>query len=162
MDVTSSQGEISPKTPQAKSNTQEASSSKGKTFSETLQQEPQHFTKNISDSIIYIGQEDISIMDNAWALKQKYLENSCYPTLINKPRLWLQILLMRDVEITHFYPNGSPSNPPNFSKCIIKNALKPKEWGISTNRVFPIKHGNETYSFNYWDYISAFYNTFFF
>jgi len=59
------------------------------------------------------------------------------------------LLIQREVEITHFYPNECPNNPHNFSKHIIKIVLRPQDWVLSTNRAVPIKHGNETYSFNY-------------
>ena len=64
------------------------------------------------------------------------------------------ILCQKEVIIGYFYPNFNSNQPSTFSKGIIKSVLSPRNWGLSTNRATPlIKVGNETHSFNYWDYV---------
>jgi len=126
-----------------------------KTFSEATQQESFIFTKDILDFNIYIEKEDIPTIDEVEKLRQKILDNTFYLTLINRPRQWIQsILYQKDMTIEHFYPNSNSNQPLTFSKCIIKSVLSVRDYGLSTNRAIPlIKAENETYSFNYWNYV---------
>ena len=69
--------------------------------------------------------------------------------------------LLKRFDYEHFYPNSNFNQPLTFSKCIIKFILSPRDCGLSTNRVISlIKPGKETYSFNLWEYVATFYNTF--
>ena len=89
---------------------------------------------------VHIEQEDIPLMNEVERLRQKYLDNSFYPTMVNKPRQWMQTLLVqKDVFIKHFYPNSNSNQPPafskpaTFSKCIIRTVLSPKYLGLNTH-----------------------------
>lgn len=69
------------------------------------------------------------------------------------------LLTCTNISIEHFYSNSDSSAVPNFSKYIIKSVVA-KNIGFRTHKAVTIRVGNEIHSFNYWDYVSAFYNTF--
>ena len=51
-----------------------------------MQKESSVFTKELSEFIVHIEQEDVPLMNDREKLGKKYLDNLFYPTLANKSR----------------------------------------------------------------------------
>ena len=67
----------------------------------------------------------------------------------------------KSIEVEHFYSPLDKSEI-NFSKIIIREILLPQTWGLHPNRARLMKFGERQISFNYWDYVFAFQNMFYY
>ncbi|CAK8561796.1 unnamed protein product [Lathyrus sativus] len=150
-----------------------ASSSSNKTtsFKEVAvnnppQEQMDYFENPVTEKIMYIDDEGIKINPNdGWSIKTRYLESRGYPGLHGKSRHNLEILptVTESVTITHHYQNNNPESFINFSKCHINKILLPREWGLTPNaeKAIRIAEGKYIY-FNYWDYVQAFTQAFYY
>lgn len=148
-----------------------SSSSTNKTISYkqvAVEESPQErvFKNPVTETIMYIDDEDLSLTNNdGWSIKARYLESRGYPELFGKSRPNLEILLIvtESVTITHHYQNNNQESFINFSKCHVNKILLPKEWGLNPNgeKAIKIAEGKYIY-FNYWDYIQAFTQAFYY
>ncbi|CAK8578897.1 unnamed protein product [Lathyrus sativus] len=130
------------------------------------QEQMDYFENPVTEKIMYIDDEDIKINPNdGWSIKTRYLESRGYPGLHGKSRPNLEILLTvtESVTITHHYQNNNPESFINFSKCHINKILLPREWGLNPNaeKAIRIAEGKYIY-FNYWDYVQAFTQAFYY
>ncbi|CAK8565449.1 unnamed protein product [Lathyrus sativus] len=130
------------------------------------QEQMDYFENPVTEKIMYIDDEDMKINPNdGWSIKTKYLESRGYPGLHGKSRPNLEILLTvtESVTITHHYQNNNPKSFINFSKCHINKILLPREWGLNPNakKAIRIAEGKYIY-FNYWDYVQAFAQAFYY
>ncbi|CAK8533945.1 unnamed protein product [Lathyrus sativus] len=130
------------------------------------QEQMDYFENPVTEKIMYIDDEDIKINPNdGWSIKTRYLESRGYRGLHGKSRPNLEILLTvtESVTITHHYQNNNPESFINFSKCHINKILLPREWGLNPNaeKAIRIAEGKYIY-FNYWDYVQAFTQAFYY
>ncbi|CAK8566566.1 unnamed protein product [Lathyrus sativus] len=130
------------------------------------QEQMDYFENPVTEKIMYIDDEDIKINPNdGWSIKTRYLESRGYPGLHGKSRPNLKILLTvtESVTITHHYQNNNPESFINFSKCHINKILLSREWGLNSNaeKAIRIAEGKYIY-FNYWDYVQAFTQAFYY
>jgi hypothetical protein len=147
-----------------------SSSAKGKTISykqATQEESSQDYFENpITETIMYIDDEDLSLNNSdGWSIKDRYLDSRCYPGLAGKSRPHLEMLLIGSgsVTITHNHHNGNTKDFISFSKCHINKILLPKDWGINPNNEKAIIDGqNNSINFNYWDYVNAFTQMFYY
>lgn len=130
------------------------------------QDQPQEYLENpVTEDIMHIDDEDLSITNDPWSIKTRYLESRGYPGKYGKSRPHLEILLQmtESVTITHHFQNNNPQSFINFSKCHINKILLPREWGLNPNGEKAIKIAeNSNVYFNYWDYIQAFTKVFYY
>ncbi|XP_045802470.1 uncharacterized protein LOC123896070 [Trifolium pratense] len=133
---------------------------------ESKEQASEYFENPVTEKIIHIDEEDLSLTRNdGWSIKTRYLESRGYAGLFGKSRPNLEILLTvtESVTITHYYQNNNPESFINFSKCHINKILLPREWGLNPNGEKAIKIAEDKYIyFNYWDYIQAFTQAFYY
>ncbi|CAL5204552.1 unnamed protein product [Lathyrus oleraceus] len=130
------------------------------------QEQLDYFENPVTEKIMYIEEEDIKINPNdGWSIKTRYLESRGYPGLHGKSRPYLEILLAitESVTFTHHYQNNNPESFINFSKCHINKILLPREWGLNPNgeKAIRVAKGKYIY-FNYWDYVQAFTQAFYY
>jgi hypothetical protein len=135
-------------------------------INESQEQAFEYFENPITEKIMYIDEEDLSLTHNdGWSIKTRYLESRGYAGLYGKSRPNLEILLTvtESVTISHYYQNNNPESFINFSKCHINKILLPREWGLNPNGEKAIKIAENKYIyFNYWDYIQAFTQAFYY
>jgi hypothetical protein len=162
-----------PNTSNIKKEKEEASSStsaKSKNISYkqiTLEESSQEYLENpIVETIMYIDDEDLSLNNSdGWSIKDRYLDTRCYPGMAGKSRPHLEMLLIGSgsVTITHNHHNGNTKDFISFSKCHINKILLPKDWGINPNNEKAIIDSqNNPINFNYWDYVNAFTQMFYY
>ncbi|CAK8578290.1 unnamed protein product [Lathyrus sativus] len=131
-----------------------------------LQEQMNYFENPVTEKIMYIDDEDMNINPNdGWSIKTRYLESRGYSGLHEKSRPNLEILLTvtESETITHHYQNNNPESFINVSKCHINKILLPREWGLNPNaeKAIRIAEGKYIY-FNYWDYVQAFTQAFYY
>jgi hypothetical protein len=152
--------------PSSSSSSGKIISYKDMTVNEPQEQAFEYFENPVTEKIIYIDDEDLSLTHNdGWSIKTRYLESRGYAGLYGKSRPNLEILLTvtESVTITHYYQNNNPESFINFSKCHINKILLPREWGLNPNGEKAIKIAEDKYIyFNYWDYIHAFTQAFYY
>ncbi|WJX71173.1 hypothetical protein P8452_55195 [Trifolium repens] len=139
---------------------------KDMTIEGSQEQTFEYFENPVTEKIMYIDEEDLSLTHNdGWSIKTRYLESRGYAGLYGKSRPNLEILLTvtESVTISHYYQNNNPESFINFSKCHINKILLPREWGLNPNgeKAIKIAEGKYIY-FNYWDYIQAFTHAFYY
>jgi hypothetical protein len=153
---------------------EEASSSNSQnkliTYKDTAISDPdqiiEYLENPVTEKIMFIEHDDIRQANNdGWSIRTRYLDSRGYPGLYGKSRPNLEILLTvtESVTITHYYQGNNPESFINFSKCHINKVLLPREWGFNPNgeKAIKIAEGKYIY-FNYWDYIQAFSQTFYY
>ena len=99
-------------------------------------------------------------MTYPWEIRRKYLDTQSYATLDGKYRYICEAMLQEtgSVEITHNLQNAKKKDSPiGYSKCIIKRIIG--QWGFDLNKSCRLTTGQ---SYNYWDYISTWKNTFYY
>jgi hypothetical protein len=126
----------------------------------------EYFENPVTENIFHIEEDDVDMANNdGWFIKTRYLEKRSYPGLSGKSRPYLEVLLTftESVTITHYYHNNDPKDFINFSKCHIIKILSPKEWALDPNGEKSIRISEDKIiSFNYWDYIQAFTQAFYY
>ena len=133
-----------------------------KSAKEVLIEEPQFFQKLVSETILIINQDDIQWMTDPWEIRRKYLDTQSYDALDVKYRYICEAMLQEtgSVEITYNLQNAKKKDSPiGYIKCILKRIIGPNEWGFDLNKSLRLTSGQ---SYNYWDYISAWKNTFYY
>ncbi|XP_057486650.1 uncharacterized protein LOC130783343 [Actinidia eriantha] len=123
----------------------------------------EYISKNFPLHICYIEQEDISLIDDAWAIRLKYLTPYQTPSLSGKPLTYFEAIMTQTNSMNISHTRESPidlSSAIIYSKCIIKKVIKPGSWGfdLANSKVMTINEASHNY--NYWDYQHGFYHTF--
>lgn len=80
------------------------------------------------------------MLDDIEKMREKFLNNFFYSTLVNKLKMVMQnLLIQKKSNYTSILSKFYCGHPPTFSKCIIKVVLSPKVLGFSTHVAFTYK-----------------------
>ena len=112
----------------------------------------EYISKNFSLHICYIEQEDISLINDAWAIRRKYLSPYQILTFSGKLRAYYEAIMTSSdsMNIGHTREDSKDSSSSIIhSKCIIKKVIKPGSWGfdLTTSKVMKINETSHNYNY---------------
>ncbi|XP_028096083.1 uncharacterized protein LOC114296004 isoform X1 [Camellia sinensis] len=120
-----------------------------------------YFQNSITEeTVLYIDTADIQWVSDPWEVKKRYLATQNSPPHLDTYRyVYEQILTeLASVQFQHHYADSNrTASPINYSKATIQSIMPIQAWGIHPHvtRSLDIRY-------SYWDYITAFTQTFYY